>query len=47
MCNIVGGLNDEGPRGKQILCLDPDGNVVELYEPDTSTGVTVSEIHII
>ena len=46
MCNIIGGLNDKGPGGKQILCLDPDGNLVELYEPDTSMGVTVSEIHI-
>ena len=47
MCNIAGRLNNEGPGGKQVLCLDPDGNVVELYEPDTSMGVTVSEIHII
>ncbi len=23
----------EGPRGKQILCLDPSGNVVELFQP--------------
>ncbi len=23
----------EGPGGKQILCLDPSGNVVELFEP--------------
>ena len=35
-----------GPGGKQILCLDPDENVVELFQPDTSTGVTVSELHI-
>jgi len=23
----------EGPGGKQILCLDPSGNVVELFQP--------------
>jgi predicted enzyme related to lactoylglutathione lyase len=23
----------EGPGGKQILCMDPAGNVVELFEP--------------
>ena len=23
----------EGPGGKQILCADPSGNVVELFEP--------------
>ena len=23
----------EGPGGKQILCIDPSGNVVELFEP--------------
>jgi len=23
----------EGPGGKQILCEDPSGNVVELFEP--------------
>lgn len=23
----------EGPGGKQILCLDPSGNVIELFEP--------------
>jgi hypothetical protein len=23
----------EGPGGKQILCDDPSGNVVELFEP--------------
>lgn len=23
----------EGPGGKQILCTDPSGNVVELFEP--------------
>ena len=23
----------EGPGGKQILCEDPCGNVVELFEP--------------
>jgi catechol 2,3-dioxygenase-like lactoylglutathione lyase family enzyme len=23
----------EGPGGKQILCVDPAGNVVELFEP--------------
>ena len=26
----------EGPGGKQILCLDPSGNVVELFEPARS-----------
>ena len=46
MCNIVGGLNNEEPGGKQVLCLNADGNVVKLYEPDTSMGVTVSAIHI-
>lgn len=25
-----------GPGGKQILCLDPSGNVVELFEPAVS-----------
>jgi catechol 2,3-dioxygenase-like lactoylglutathione lyase family enzyme len=24
----------EGPGGRQILCEDPSGNVVELFEPD-------------
>jgi len=24
----------EGPGGKQILCLDPSENVVELFQPD-------------
>ncbi len=23
----------EGPGGKQILCIDPSGNVVELFQP--------------
>ena len=23
----------EGPGGKQILCLDPSGNVVEIFQP--------------
>ena len=23
----------EGPGGKQILCLDPSGNVIELFQP--------------
>ena len=23
----------EGPGGKQILCLDPSGNIVELFQP--------------
>lgn len=23
----------EGPGGKQVLCLDPSGNVIELFEP--------------
>lgn len=23
----------EGPGGKQILCVDPSGNIVELFEP--------------
>jgi hypothetical protein len=23
----------EGPGGKQILCEDPSGNVVELFQP--------------
>ena len=23
----------KGPGGKQILCLDPSGNVVELFQP--------------
>ncbi len=23
----------EGPGGKQILCMDPSGNVVELFQP--------------
>lgn len=23
----------EGPGGRQILCLDPSGNVIELFEP--------------
>ena len=23
----------EGPGGKQILCADPSGNVIELFEP--------------
>jgi len=23
----------EGPGGKQILCSDPSGNVVELFQP--------------
>jgi len=23
----------EGPGGKQTLCLDPSGNVVELFQP--------------
>jgi len=23
----------EGPGGKQVLCADPSGNVVELFEP--------------
>jgi len=23
----------EGPVGKQILCLDPSGNVIELFQP--------------
>ncbi|MEO0981100.1 MAG: VOC family protein [Pseudomonadota bacterium] len=23
----------EGPGGKQILCLDPSGNLIELFEP--------------
>jgi glyoxylase I family protein len=23
----------EGPGGRQILCEDPSGNVVELFEP--------------
>ena len=22
-----------GPGGKQVLCLDPSGNLVELFEP--------------
>lgn len=26
----------EGPGGKQILCEDPSGNVVELFEPNSS-----------
>jgi catechol 2,3-dioxygenase-like lactoylglutathione lyase family enzyme len=26
----------EGPGGKQILCEDPSGNVVELFEPAAS-----------
>jgi catechol 2,3-dioxygenase-like lactoylglutathione lyase family enzyme len=25
-----------GPGGKQVLCLDPSGNVVELFEPSSS-----------
>ena len=31
----VGFKNDilEGPGGKQILCLDPSGNIVELFQP--------------
>lgn len=31
----VGFRNDivEGPGGKQILCLDPAGNVIELFQP--------------
>jgi catechol 2,3-dioxygenase-like lactoylglutathione lyase family enzyme len=31
----VGFRNDivEGPGGKQILCLDPSGNVIELFQP--------------
>jgi catechol 2,3-dioxygenase-like lactoylglutathione lyase family enzyme len=27
----------EGPGGKQILCEDPSGNVVELFEPALAT----------
>lgn len=23
----------EGPGGRQILCLDPSGNIIELFEP--------------
>jgi len=23
----------EGPGGKQILCIDPSGNVIELFQP--------------
>ena len=23
----------EGPGGKQILCMDPSGNVIELFQP--------------
>lgn len=26
----------EGPVGRQVLCEDPSGNVVELFEPQTS-----------
>lgn len=31
----VGFKNDllEGPGGKQILCVDPSGNIVELFQP--------------
>jgi len=31
----VGFKNDilEGPGGKQILCIDPSGNIVELFQP--------------
>lgn len=25
-----------GPGGKQVLCLDPSGNIVELFEPSRS-----------
>jgi catechol 2,3-dioxygenase-like lactoylglutathione lyase family enzyme len=33
----VGFKNDiiERPGGKQILCLDPSGNVIELFQPGT------------
>ena len=36
----VGFLNDilSGPGGRQCLCLDPSGNVVELFEPADSDG---------
>ena len=32
----VGFRNDivTGPGGKQILCEDPSGNVVELFQPE-------------
>ena len=23
----------EGPGGKQMLCMDPSGNVIELFQP--------------
>ncbi len=34
----VGFLNDilDGPGGRQCLCLDPSGNVIELFEPADS-----------
>lgn len=25
-----------GPGGKQVLCLDPSGNIIELFEPSRS-----------
>lgn len=36
----VGFLNEiiEGPGGRQCLCRDPSGNVVELFEPAPSAG---------
>jgi len=28
----------EGPGGRQILCEDPSGNLVELFEPTNSNA---------
>ena len=35
-----------GPGGKQILCEDPSGNVVELFEPGSGLRVDRLVVHL-